>query len=64
MRTFAEQDLHAVLEGRLQQLKQEAYSAERNYLLNTNETQYVEYLVSRYRIEPLPASTKCSFSGR
>lgn len=53
MKIFAEQDLYAVLEGRLQQVKQEVFSAGSDYLLNTNETQYVEYLASRYRIEPV-----------
>jgi hypothetical protein len=53
MKIFAEQDLYAVLEGRLQQVKQEIFSAGSDYLLNTNETQYVEYLASRYRIEPV-----------
>jgi hypothetical protein len=53
MKVFAEQDFYAVLEGRLQQAKQEVVSAESNYLLNTNEAQYVEYLISCYRIEPV-----------
>lgn len=53
MRIFAEQDLHAVLEGRVQQMKHEVHSAQKDYLLNTNETQYLEYLVSHFRIEPV-----------
>lgn len=51
MKIFAEQDLHAVLEERLQQMKNEVHSAQRDYLLNTNETQYLEYLVGLFRIE-------------
>jgi hypothetical protein len=47
MKIFAEQDLYAVLEGWLQQVKQEVFSAGSDYLLNTNETQYVDYLASR-----------------
>ena len=53
MKIFAEQNLGAVLEGRVQQMRAEVRSADRNYLLNTNETQYIEYVVNRYQIEPL-----------
>jgi hypothetical protein len=61
MKIIADQELRAVLEGKPQQLKQEIFSAESDYLLNTNEPQYVEYLVSRYRIEPVAINVAVVF---
>lgn len=54
MRIFAEQDLHAVLEGRLHQMKNEVHSAQKDYLLNTNETQFL--LVAKKLIDCLQAN--------
>jgi len=53
MRIFGEGDLRSALQGRLAAM-QEAVAAEpKNRLLNMNETEYVNYLVQEYRVEPL-----------
>jgi hypothetical protein len=48
MRIFAERELHYVLEAQLQELRKEVHSEDKNRLLNMNETEYVEYLASKY----------------
>ena len=53
MRIFAEGDLRAFLDYRRQQVKREVHAHNDNYLPNVGETQYVEYLVGKYRLEPL-----------
>src|SRR5437867_9177105 len=53
MRMFREVWLRDFLEARLINLREEIQSAPKNYLLNANETQYVDYLLSRYRVDPL-----------
>ena len=53
MRIFAERELHYVLEAQLQELRKEVHSEDKNRLLNMNETEYVEYLVSKYGVDPL-----------
>lgn len=50
---FAENELRHYLESVLRNLQQEVYAQDKNYLLNANETQYIEYLVNHYQIEPL-----------
>jgi hypothetical protein len=53
MRIFSEPELGNVLEVRLQELRREVYNEAKNRLLNMHETTYVEYLVSKYQVEPL-----------
>ena len=53
MRIFAEGDLRGFLDQRRQQMKQEVHGQSDNYLLNANETQYVEYLADKYTLDPL-----------
>ncbi len=42
---FAEQELSYFLQQRLDALQQEVDAQNRDYLLNINETQYVEYII-------------------
>src|SRR5258706_683326 len=53
MRMFREVWLRDFLEARLINLHEEIQSAGKDYLLNANETKYVDYLLSRYRVDPL-----------
>jgi len=53
MKIFREIELQNFLKTRLNNLNQEVQSADKNKLLNMNETKYIDYLVDRYRIEPL-----------
>lgn len=53
VKIFAEQELSYFLQERLKALEQEVHAQDKNYLLNVNETQYVDYLVKRYHVEPL-----------
>ncbi len=53
MRIFAEPELRYVLEGQLQELRKEVYAEDKNRLLNMNETEYIEYLASKYWVDPL-----------
>lgn len=53
VKIFGEQDLRAYLGERLSHLQNEVHAEGNNQLLNVNETQYVDYLVERYRIDPL-----------
>ena len=53
MKIFSERELRDFLEERHNALQREVHSEDKNRLLNMNETEYVNYLVNRYRIEPL-----------
>src|SRR5258707_69131 len=53
MRVFRDVRLSDFLEARLIDLRDEVEHAEKNYFLNANERQYLDYLVDRYRVEPL-----------
>ena len=53
MRIFTEPELRNVLDTRLQELRREVYNEDKNRLLNMNETNYVEYLVSKYEVDAL-----------
>src|SRR5262245_5552928 len=53
VRVFAEGSLREYLHRRVQDLEAEVRAASSNYLLNTNETQYIEYLANRYKVEPV-----------
>ncbi len=53
MKIFAENPLRQYLEGLLNGMRQTIHSEDKNRLLNINETEYIEYLVSQYTIEPL-----------
>ncbi len=53
MNIFAERDLAEYLDDRNRKLVVEVTAEEQNRLLYMNHTQYVDYLVAKYRIEPL-----------
>ena len=53
MTLFGDRALHGYLDERMCQLREEVESEDRNRLLNVNETQYIMYLVEKYRVEPL-----------
>jgi hypothetical protein len=53
MRLFTEESLSNFLSQRLENLRQEVKAEDKNKLLNVNEAEYVDYLVSRYRVTPL-----------
>ena len=53
MEIFWERELRDFLGEQLDTLQREVHSEDKNRLLNMNETEYVNYLVNRYRIEPL-----------
>ena len=53
MRIFAERELSEYLASRLDSLRSEIQTEDKNRLLNVNETEYVSYLVERYKIAPL-----------
>lgn len=53
MRIFAERELSEYLASRLDSLRSEIQAEDKNRLLNVNETEYVAYLVERYKIVPL-----------
>jgi hypothetical protein len=53
MRIFAENDLAEYLDSLLADLRRTVHSEDKNRLLNVNETEYIEYLVSQYTIEPI-----------
>jgi hypothetical protein len=53
MKIFAERKLRDFLDERRNTLQEEVQPEDKNRLLNMNETEYVAYLVERFRIEPL-----------
>jgi hypothetical protein len=53
MNIFAEAELSAHLNGLLNDMRQTIRGEDKNQLLNVNESDYINYLVSRYRIDPL-----------
>ena len=53
IKIFAERDLYLELRKREQEIKAEVEGRPDNYVLNVNETEYVNYLVSRFSIEPI-----------
>ena len=53
MRIFAEHPLSEFFEQRHQAVVREIQSEPQDRLLNVNEADYVNYLVERYRLEPL-----------
>jgi hypothetical protein len=53
MRIFAENDLPEHLDSLLADLRKTVQSEDKNRLLNVNETEYIEYLVSQYTKEPI-----------
>src|SRR5262245_319358 len=53
MKIFAERELQYVLEAQLQELRKEVHNEDKNRLLNMNETEYVEYLTSKYGVDSL-----------
>ena len=53
MKIFAEMRLSEVLESQRHAMLKEVQSEPSNKLLNVNESDYVNYLVERYRIDPL-----------
>lgn len=53
MRIFAEDELSLFLGARLQALEQEVRQEDKNKLLNYDEPQYTDYLISRYTVNVL-----------
>jgi hypothetical protein len=53
MKIFAQAALRDFLEGYFYQLKEEIGKEDKNKLLNTNEEEYIDYLVSQYTVEPI-----------
>jgi hypothetical protein len=53
MKIFAENDLSEHLDNLLSDLRRTVQSEDKNRLLNVNEAQYIEYLVSQYALEPI-----------
>lgn len=53
IRIFAERDLYQELRRREQQIKSEVERQPDNYILNVNETEYVNSLVNQYKVEPV-----------
>src|SRR5688500_9560249 len=53
MRIFAEHPLSEFFEQRCQAVVREIQSEPQDRLLNVNEADYVNYLVQKYRLEPL-----------
>src|SRR5437773_6895465 len=53
MRIFGEKQLSDVLEAQRLAMLKEIQDEPRTMLLNVNESDYVKYLASKYRIEPL-----------
>lgn len=48
---FNKADIYDVLEGQKEAVKKKVYSLESNYLLNTSETDLIEWLVSELRLD-------------
>jgi len=53
VRIFAESEFRAAAQGQLARMQREVDAEPKNRLLNVNETEYLEYLVEEYRIEPM-----------
>jgi hypothetical protein len=53
MKIFAEQKLSDYLDSMIWSLEREVYAEDRSRLLNVNESTYIDYLIDRYRVEPL-----------
>ena len=53
MKLFNQGILRNHLATRLNYLRDEVYAEDRDKLLNLNETEYVDYLVDQYKIDPL-----------
>ncbi len=53
MQIFYEFELSDYFRQRTLAIQEEVHNENRDKLLNVNETQYVDYLVNRYRLEPL-----------
>ncbi|MDB5174733.1 MAG: hypothetical protein JWN51_3506 [Phycisphaerales bacterium] len=53
MNIFAEIEASEFVNARLQQIKREVSAEDQNKLLNINETEYINYLVAKYRVDPL-----------
>lgn len=50
---FAEQELRMLLEARERQAREEVRGQQAQYVLNVNEVEYTQYLVSRYSVDKL-----------
>jgi len=53
LRIFREAELRELLDSKRKDLVNEIVSADKNYILNVNESEYVKYLVNRYQVELL-----------
>jgi len=50
---FSGKDSFSVIENQKQRIISEIQSQKDDYILNVNKTEYINYLISRYRIEPI-----------
>jgi len=50
---FCNNDSFSVIENQKQQIISEIKSQKDEYILNVNKTEYIKYLISKYRIEPI-----------
>ena len=53
MKIFAEESLDQYLKGQRECLRRDICKRDEQYILNVNETQFIQYLISEYSIEPL-----------
>jgi hypothetical protein len=61
MKIFAEQELSEYLAANSNRLSAEVEAQSEDYILNVNETQFVNFLVSRYMVENLTLNIKDAF---
>ena len=50
---FCDNDSFSVIENQKQRIISEIQSQKDDYILNVNKTEYIDYLISRYRIKPI-----------
>lgn len=50
---FCDNDSFSLIENQKKQIISEIKSQKDEYILNVNKTEYIEYLISKYRIEPI-----------
>jgi hypothetical protein len=53
MQVFGTDKLINLFDGILRDMKTEVFSETKNQLLNFNEVEYIQYLVTKYKIAPL-----------
>ena len=53
--------LDDVFRNCIEQIRQRVYSEKSDYLLNVNEAEYIEHLISEFHIEPPQINTETKF---